>query len=220
MSNYPVENDTIKLMIVDDHNLVSEAIRSMLEPYLQIEITSFARNAEEAFTFAKAKMPDMVLMDISLPSQSGIDVTRELKKLYPEVKVIMLSMHESGAYIAKAIQAGASGYLLKNIEKEELYTAVNRVMEGDTYFSKDISRDLINEALSNNNARNPEITITRREKEILILIIQGLTNKEIGEKLEISKRTVDVHREHIMKKCNAKNSVELMHIVNELNLLI
>lgn len=215
-----VKRGNIKVLIVDDHNLVAEAIKAMLEPYSQIEVVGYTKNAADINNLIEIHHPQVVLMDITLQSMSGIDATKDLKRKHSPVKVIMLSMHESSAYIAKAIQAGANGYLLKNIEKEELYTAINTVCEGQFYFSKSIAPDVVSNALTVlSSSSTSDVTITKREKEILSLIIQGFTNKEIAEKLTISKRTVDVHREHIMKKCNAKNSIELIHVVNELNLL-
>ena len=168
--------------------------------------------------------PDLLIVDIRMPHLTGIEVVEKLRAKENPIKVIMLSMHESEEYVLKSIKAGADGYLLKGSSKEEFLKALHTVANGGKYFTGDISSILINQ-LSNSSAPEhknnleDEVAITKREKEILTLLLSGKGNKEIAEALNISKRTAEVHRFNLMKKLKVKNLMELSNKVTEYSLL-
>ena len=176
----------IKVFIVDDHYMVIEGIHSLLQNEKSIEWMGHATNAASCLAFLQQHEPDVILMDINLPDKSGIDLCKEVKEKYPPVFIIGLSTFNQQSFIQKMMENGASGYVLKNATKEELMTAIDTVCKGKNYYSIDVARVM-------NRQDTNEIILTRREKEVLGLIADGLTNTEIGEKLFISTTTVDTH---------------------------
>lgn len=188
----------VKLFIVDDHYMVIEGIRSLLQNEKGIEWMGHAMSADSCLAFLKQQQPDVILMDINMPGKTGIELCAEVKKLYPSVFVIGLSTFNQQSFIQKMMENGASGYVLKNATREELMEAIHTVFRGKIYLSFDVSRS-INDAGKNN------ILLTRREKEVLELIAEGLTNQEIADKLFISVSTVDTHRKNLLAKLEAKN---------------
>jgi two-component system response regulator NreC len=205
----------LRILLVDDHQIVLDGLRALLseEPSLDI---SDAQNGREAIQFIEMIGADLVLMDIDMPVMNGLEATLQLKAKHPKVKIIILSMHSEQALIKKTIQFGAEGYLLKNTSKAELLEAIHSVMEGKTPFiSKEIGKlSPIHSPIEAGVAHPSETLLlaqlTDREVEIIRLIAQGLTNKEIGEQLFISHRTVDTHRTHIMKKLDVTNLAGLV----------
>lgn len=195
----------IKVFIVDDHYMVIEGIRSLLQNEKKIEWMGHAMNAESCLAFLKQQQPDVILMDINLPDKSGIDLCKEVKEKYPAVFIIGLSTFNQQSFIHKMMQNGASGYVLKNASERELTEAIETVMKGKTYFSEEAARVLRKEEATG-------IVITRREKEVLALIADGLTNNEIAKKLFISVTTVDTHRKNLLVKLHAKNVASLISI--------
>jgi two-component system response regulator DegU len=213
----------IKIIIADDHPIVRDGLRSALDSIENFHVTGVAVNGVEALNLIKNEPPDLLLTDISMPEMNGIDLTREVTKKYPEVKVIILSMHENDAYINNALQAGAHGYLLKDSEKAELNSAIERVVAGEKYFSKSVSQILVN-GLYNKPGESGEeqqdITgISKRELEVLEMIALGLSNKEIAGKLFLSIRTVDAHRYNIMQKLKVKNTAEMIKTAVKMKLI-
>jgi DNA-binding NarL/FixJ family response regulator len=188
----------VKLFIVDDHYMVIEGIRSLLQNEKGIEWMGHAMSADSCLAFLKQLQPDIILMDINMPGKTGIELCAEVKKLYPSVFIIGLSTFNQQSFIQKMMENGASGYVLKNATREELMEAIHTVFRGKIYLSFDVSRS-INDAGKNN------IILTRREKEVLELIAEGLTNQEIADKLFISVSTVDTHRKNLLAKLEAKN---------------
>lgn len=199
---------TIRLMLVDDHNLVRAGFRSLLKNIADIEIVVEAENGQEALRQIEIHQPDIVLMDIALPDMNGLEVTRRVKKDFPNVKVIFLSMYANEEYVLQALQIGASGYLLKDAGISELEVAVKAVANGEAYLSPPISRHVIDGYLHRVSSapeyqkvkahRNGELTI--RQKEILQMIAEGCTTKEIAQKLDLSIKTVEAHRLQLMKE--------------------
>jgi DNA-binding NarL/FixJ family response regulator len=211
----------IKVVLADDHLLVMEGFRDLLNKAPNIEIVGEAADGEQAVFLATNRKPNVVLMDINMPVLDGISAAHRITKANKEVKVVMLSMHHEDRYIIMADQAGASGYLLKNIDKEELLHALEMVASGEVYYSKAIPESLVKRVVSKQyqsegNYRND---LTTREIEILREISKGLTNKEIGDKLFISDRTVNAHRTNIMAKLQAKNAVELVVKAMEMKII-
>ncbi|RYD82733.1 MAG: response regulator transcription factor [Sphingobacteriales bacterium] len=193
----------IKVFIVDDHYMVIEGIRSLLQNERAIEWMGHATNAASCLSFLKQQKPDIVLMDINLPDKSGTDLCKEVKELYPSVFVLGLSTFNQQAVIRNMIDNGASGYLLKNASKEELMDAIDTVLKGRSYLSFEAAASM------KETAKNIPL-ITKREKEVLVLISEGLTNNEIAEKLFISIPTVNTHRKSLLEKFEVKNTALLI----------
>ena len=199
----------VKVFIVDDYYMVIEGIRSLLQNDPHIECIGHATNARSCMAFLQRLQPDLILMDINLPDKKGIDLCLEVKTKYPAIQILGLSMFDQRSYIEKMIENGASGYLLKNAGKEELLKGIDAAMNHKTYLSHDAALSL----RSNNSEDLP--VLTRREKEILELIAQGLTNQDIADKLFISYTTVDSHRKSLLHKFGAKNVAVLINLAGK-----
>jgi two-component system nitrate/nitrite response regulator NarL len=218
-------SNSIRVVLADDHVFVRDGIKSLLENEASIEVVGEATDGLEALIAVENNQPDLLILDIRMPNMTGIEVVEKLRTQNNLVKIVMLSMHESEEYVLKCIKAGADGYLLKGSSKEEFLKAVHTVLDGGKYFSGDISSILIGQ-LTNPTAYpdskpqlSEEMMITKREKEILSLLLSGKGNKEIAEALDISKRTAEVHRFNLMKKLKVKNLIELSNKANEYSLL-
>lgn len=197
-----------KLFIVDDHYMVIEGIHSLLKHDQNIEWLGHATNAASCLSFLHTKLPDVILMDINLPDKSGIDLCKEVISKYPSVFVIGLSTYNQRSFIEKMMSSGASGYVLKNATREELLEAIDTVIKGKQFLSFEVAGSL------RKTAQDEGPLITRREKEVVELIANGLTNNEIGEQLFISSATVDTHRKNLLAKFNAKNTAELVKLAH------
>ena len=218
-------NNTIRVVLADDHVFVRDGIKSLLENEANIEVVGEATDGLEALKMVEKTHPDLLILDIRMPNLTGIEVVEKLRSQNNLVKIVMLSMHESEEYVLKSIKAGADGYLLKGSSKEEFLKALHTVSNGGKYFSGDISSILIGQLThptavqETKPAQEDELMITKREKEILKLLLSGKGNKEIAEALDISKRTAEVHRFNLMKKLKVKNLMELSNKANEFALL-
>ena|SRR6218665_3124749 len=193
----------VSIFIVDDHYMVIEGIRSLLQNEKGVDWMGHATNAASCLSFLKQQLPDIILMDVNLPDKSGIELCKEVKALYPSVLVLGLSTFNQQAVIRNMMDNGASGYVLKNASKEELLEAIAAVLKGKNYLSHEA-------ALSMKETTGDIPLITRREKEILSLIAEGLTNGEIAEKLFISIATVNTHRKSLLEKFDVKNTALLI----------
>ncbi|HEX6889624.1 MAG TPA: response regulator transcription factor [Chryseolinea sp.] len=196
----------VRLFITDDHYMIVEGIRSLLQYEKDIEWLGHAMSAASCMAFLQHQQPDVILMDINLPDKSGIELCREVKEKYPSIHIIGLSSFNQQSFIQKMIDNGASGYALKNATREELIEAIEIVMSGQKFLSHEAATTI----LKNEDSKVP--VITRREKEVLLLISEGLTNHEIGEKLFISTTTVDTHRKNLLAKFEAKNTATLIKL--------
>ncbi|PIF30523.1 LuxR family two component transcriptional regulator [Flavobacterium sp. 9] len=218
-------SNNIRVVLADDHVFVRDGIKSLLENEANIEVVGEAIDGADALEVVATSKPDLLIVDIRMPNLTGIEVVEKLRSESNNVKIIMLSMHESEEYVLKSIKAGADGYLLKGSSKEEFLKALHTVAAGGKYFSGDISSILISQLTNVSNSLEPkqnlgeEMMITKREKEILTLLLSGKGNKEIAEALEISKRTAEVHRFNLMKKLKVKNLMELSNKAAEYSLL-
>lgn len=203
----------VKVFIVDDHYMVIEGIRSLLQSEEGIEWAGHATNAASCLAFLQQQLPDVILMDINLPDKNGIDLCKEVKEKYPSVFILGLSTFNQQSFIQKMMSNGASGYVLKNATQEELMEAIETVSKGKTYLSDEVATSLRKNVL-------PEIpVITRREKEVLLLIADGLTNAEIAKQLFLSTTTVDTHRKNLLAKFDVKNTASLIKRAAQLQLL-
>jgi two-component system, NarL family, nitrate/nitrite response regulator NarL len=218
-------SNTIRVVLTDDHVFVRDGIKSLLENEANIEVVGEATDGLEALKIVETVKPDLLILDIRMPNLTGIEVVEKLRAQNNMVKIVMLSMHESEEYVLKSIKAGADGYLLKGSSKEEFLKAVHTVANGGKYFSGDISSILIGQlsnpsgVMETKQTLDDEMMITKREKEILKLLLSGKGNKEIAEALDISKRTAEVHRFNLMKKLKVKNLMELSNKATEYSLL-
>lgn len=203
----------IKVFIVDDHYMVIEGIRSLLQNEKGIEWTGHATNAASCLAFLQQQQPDVILMDINLPDKNGIDLCKAVKEKYPTVFIVGLSTFNQQSFIHKMMDSGASGYVLKNATQEELMEAIMVVSKGKTYFSDEAAQSL----QKKHSAEMP--VLTRREKEVLELIAEGLTNHEIAGKIFVSTNTVDTHRKNLLAKLEAKNTAALIRIATQLQLI-
>ena len=218
-------SNTIRVVLADDHVFVRDGIKFLLENESNIEVVGEAVDGQDALKVVNELNPELLILDIRMPNLTGIEVVEKLRGEGKLLKIVMLSMHESEEYVLKSIKAGADGYLLKGSSKEEFLKAVHTVANGGKYFSGDISSILISQ-LSHPNAIvetkksiEDELLITKREKEILTLLLAGKGNKEIADTLDISKRTAEVHRFNLMKKLKVKNLMELSNKATEFSLL-
>lgn len=190
----------IRLLLADDHPVVRKGIRSCLERQEQLEIVGEAGNGDEALMKAHQLKPDLVLMDIDMPQKTGLEVTEILRKEMPQVKVLILSMHDNSDYIMRILQSGARGYVLKEASPEELVKAIETVNSGEAFFSPEVARLALNQFVQGSGEGPHPSQLTDREREVLIHIAEGLSNKEIACRLNVGVRTVETHRERIMRK--------------------
>ena len=201
-----------KVFIVDDHYMVIEGIRSLLQNEKNIEWLGHATNADSCLSFLKQQLPDVLLMDINLPGKSGIELCKEVNEKFPSVFILGLSTFNQQSFIQKTMDNGASGYLLKNATQEELMEGITTVAKGKTFLSDEASHSLRKEETNN-------IVLTRREKEVLELIANGMTNAEIAQKLFVGVTTVDTHRKNLLIKFNAKNTATVIRMATQMQLI-
>ncbi len=204
----------IKLFIIDDHQMIIEGIYSLLQDEAEIQWMGSAKLPKDLLTFLKHDQPDILLMDIHLPNASGLDLCKDVKQKYPAVHIIGLSTSDQASIIRKMLENGASGYLLKDATKPEILKTIHEVNSGKTSVNFSVS-----EILKNKKANNELPALTRREKEILDLISEGLTNQEIADKLFLNITTIDSHRKNMLTKFNAKNTAALIKIAMTNNLI-
>lgn len=202
-----------KVFIVDDHYMVIEGIRSLLEHQKAIEWLGHAMNAESCMAFLNNRQPDVIFMDINLPDKSGIELCREVIQKYPSIAIIGLSTFNQQSFITKMMENGALGYVLKNANKEELLFAIQTVMRGHTFLSHEAA------LIAGKKAGDGSPFLTQREKDVLELIADGLTTQEIADKLFISANTVETYRKNLLLKLEAKNVAAMVKIAAKLNLI-
>jgi len=204
----------INVLVADDHPMVLEGMRSMLAEIDFVAVAGLAQNASQALELIKTNMPDIVITDINMPEISGIELTAEIGKEYPGIKVIAMSTFNERSYISQMVQQGASGYLLKSASKEEIETAILTVNAGRLYMSLDLDMS---------KQEQQEIkkipVLTSREKEVLLLIAEGLTNPQIAERLFVSPYTVDSHRKNLLTKFEVNNTAGLIKLAVRIGLV-
>lgn len=207
----------IKIAIVDDHQLFRDGIHSLLSKYDDFEIVISSENGKDFFEqLKKGSLPDVLLLDLTMPEMNGFEVLDKLKREYPQIRSIAISMHDDGNYIMQSIRGGAYGYLLKNTDEEELLKAIYSVVKGYKYFNQEISQRMID--IMSLEGVTPK-KLSPREMKILKLMAKGQTTKEIANELFISTRTVETHRNNMVKKLKVKNTPELINKAAQLNLL-
>lgn len=202
---------TIHLLIVEDHELVREGIRFVLSGLSTIEIVGIAATPSEAFQLISRRSPEVALVDLGLPTlETGLGVIEEIKSQYPRVKILAFTVHEEAYAVHGALSAGADGYILKSASINEFATAITAVAEGKKYLSPDVSANVVHGYLNKETQTESDLPfLSRREREVLRLVSEGRGNKEIGETLFISPRTVEKHKESLKRKLQCNSSVEL-----------
>lgn len=198
----------VRLLLVDDHPLVRDGVRARLEADPRFRVVAEAGDAASALAAVRQHQPDCVLMDISLRGTHGIDLTRQLLAGWPELQIIMLTMHDEPQYVVEAFRAGARGYVLKDSPAQEIVAAIEAVMAGRRYYTAAVATALAEASL-------PEPALTQREREVLDLIADGLSNKEIASRLDLSVRTVEAHRINIKRKFELDGTAALMRFAVE-----
>jgi DNA-binding NarL/FixJ family response regulator len=211
----------ITVLLADDHNIVRNGIRSILEEFEEIEIVGEAGNGVETVEKVKTLMPDIAMIDIAMPIMNGIQAAGQISKYYKKTRSLILSMHDNEDYILKSVEAGACGYLLKDTTKDEMLRAIRTVAGGEKYFANSVSNIIVQAYLQNTKRAAPrqKPKLSKKEKAVLNLIIDGLNSREIAEKLDLSVRTVDNHRANMMKRLGVKNVVELVKMALDEKLL-
>jgi DNA-binding NarL/FixJ family response regulator len=202
----------ITVLVAEDHTIVRKGICSLLEAKAEIEVVGEAEDGREAVDKAEALHPDVVLMDITMPRLNGLEATRQIKRLFPQVKILALTMYTNEEYIQQILQAGASGYVVKQAAPAELISAIQAVYRGDSFLSPTISKTLIEEYLKHSDQTAPpdQTKLTDREREVLQLLAEGNSNRDIAQKLNISIKTVGVHRTNLMEKLGMHSLTDLV----------
>lgn len=211
----------IKVVLVDDHQIVRDGIKLMLEPQAGIDVVGEAENGEQALQLIEKVKADVIVMDINMPVMNGIAATKKIKDEHSHIKVLALTMSNDDSHVRQMVQAGASGYIMKSAGREELTKAIKEVMLGKHYFSDQATESILMDMVKNKGKSSvpDDVQITEREKEVLQLIIKEYTNQEIAEKLFISPRTVDAHRRNLLQKTGARNTAGLVSYAFQNNLI-
>ena len=222
-------SEKVSIVLADDHSLVRDGICALLEEEEDLDVVGEVSNGLEALQMVAKLVPDILIIDIRMPQLGGIETVERLNKTgNSKTKSIILSMHDSEEYILKSVQAGAYGYLLKDTDKSEFIKAIHTIHSGGKFFSGDISNVLVNnlfkptpitEPSVKKNTKQIAFDLTNKELQVLKLVLSGYTNKEISEKLQNSKRTIETHRFNLMKKMQVKNLLDLSKKAQEHNLI-
>jgi two-component system response regulator NreC len=202
----------ITVLVAEDHTIVRKGICSLIDGKADIQVVGEAEDGREAIDKVMALSPDVVLMDITMPRLNGLEATRQIKKMFPQIKILALTMYTNEEYILQILQAGASGYVIKQAAPAELLSAIHAVYRGDSFLSPSISKTIIDEYLKHSapNAPVEHEKLTDREREVLQLIAEGYSNREIADKLQVSIKTVGVHRTNLMEKLEIHNVTDLV----------
>ena len=209
---------SIRVVLADDHTLVRAGIRTLLREFPDIQVVGEASDGPALLELVATQGPDVALVDIGMPGMSGLEVVRRLSTKTPSVRAVILSMHKGEEYVVEALRAGAAGYLLKDSAVGELEIALHAVMRGETYLSPAICRAVMNDSIGN-SSQERGWALTNRQREVLQLVVDGYTNKEIAQRLGVSHRTVEVHRMQIMRRLNVNNVPALVRLAVRLGLV-
>lgn len=202
----------IRVLLAEDHTIVRKGLRSLLDAEANIEVVGEADDGRQAIQKAQQFQPDVVLMDITMPVLNGLEATRQIKKLLPQIRVLVLTVHTSEEYIFQILQAGAAGYVVKQAAVEELIAAITAVSQGNAFISPSVPENIIEEYSRQMNAmtaKDDYARLTDREREVLQLVAEGRSNREIAQMLHITTKTVEAHRSRVMEKLNIRSTADL-----------
>jgi DNA-binding NarL/FixJ family response regulator len=208
----------LRIVIADDHEVVRQGVRGVLDGEDGFQVVGEAQDGDAAIALVADVQPDVLVLDVNMPGKSGLDVTRELRAAGVSVRILILSMHDEPEYVLQAVRSGADGYVLKDVSPAELRDAVQAVYEGREYFTAQVSRQLsvgLREEIEEQQLRTGLDSLTPRETEVLLLIAEGHTNREAGDRLDISPRTIETHRERVMDKLRVRTVAGLTRFVVE-----
>ncbi|RXJ71142.1 DNA-binding response regulator [Veronia nyctiphanis] len=211
--------ESIRILLVDDHRAVLEGFVARIENETGLTVAGTAVNGAEALENAKLYKPDVVLMDISMPVLNGIETTKMFRDHHPDIKVLILTMHDNREYIQQVMSSGASGYILKDVSLEEMINAIKAVHEGATYFCQNSSKALFESSANRKRSEYKKDVLSQRETTVLILVSKGLSSRKIGQELDISVRTVETHRQNIKHKLDLSTTAEMVEYSIKNNLL-
>lgn len=216
--------DNIKVLLAEDHTIVRKGLRSLLDKESGIKVIGEAEDGRDAIKKTEALQPDVVVMDIAMPGLNGLEATRQIKKRFPGMKIIILTVHANEEYVLQTLRAGASGYLVKKAAPADLIKAIQVVYKGDSYLSPSISRTVIDEYIRQAETKSEREIIygklTNREREVFQLIIEGHKNREIANLLHVCIKTVETHKAHIMDKLNVHSTAEIIRYAMDKDLII
>ncbi len=214
----------IKVLLAEDHTIVRKGLRSLLHKESGIKVIGEAEDGREAVRKVEKLQPDVVVMDIAMPGLNGLEATRQIKKRFPEMKIIILTVHANEEYVLQTLRTGASGYLVKKAAPADLIGAIHAVYKGDSFLSPSISKTVIDEYIRHAETKSERDIIygklTNREREVFQLIIEGHKNREIANLLYVSIKTVETHKAHIMVKLNVHSTAELIRYAYDKSLII
>ncbi len=202
-----------RIIIADDHVLICHGIKNIIKTDESLRVVGEASSGEELLALLETAEVDLVILDISMPGIGGMAAIGMIKSKYPWIKILMLTMYKNKQYFYNAMAAGANGYLMKDDSDDELLVAIQKVLSGKSYISPNMAEDFADDVISmyRNEKRSPFQELTKREKEILQLVVKGYTSKQMAEILHLSQRTIDHHRSNLLRKFNRKNSVEMVN---------
>lgn len=201
------------ILLADDHVLIRHGIRNIITMNEKLQVVGEVSSGEEIMEFLKDSEVDIIILDISMPGIGGMAAAKLVKSKYPWIKILMLTMHKNKQYFYNAMAAGADGYLMKDDSDKELLIAIDKVLSGKSYISPHIIDDFADDAINTyrTEKKSPFHELTKREQEVLQMVVQGYTSKKMAEQLEISQRTIDHHRSNLLRKFNRKNSIDLVN---------
>ena len=206
-------NESVRILLADDHVLIRHGIKNIMKKDSRLCVAAEANNGKELLSFLDNTEVDLIILDISMPGIGGMEAIGIVKSKYPCIKILILTMHKNKQYFYNAMSAGADGYLMKDDSDEELLLAIEKVIAGKSYISPFMAEDFADDVISmyRNEKKSPFQELTRREKEILQLVVKGYTSKKMAEHLHLSQRTIDHHRSNLLRKFKRKNSVDLVN---------
>ena len=210
--------DKLKILLADDHAVILDGLHAMLEGEEDLEVIAAVQNGKEVMRKLEFQpRPDLLVLDINMPEMDGIEVTLKVKELYPEVKILILSMHSRTEFIKKLVHAGADGYILKNSGRQELLNAIRDISSGETYYGREIMKKGFTDQFKGTQGNLP--SLSDREKSVIKHIASGLATKEIAEEMDISAHTVDSHRKKILHKIGARNTADITRYAIKMGIL-
>lgn len=213
------DNKPVRILIADDHQMFIDGLKALLRREKNIQVIGEVGNGADALAFIKKLPPDLLITDISMPGMSGVELTRQVKQLFPEVRVLVLSMYNDREIVNEILMSEAEGYILKNTGRQELLNAIHRIADNSTYYSNEVLNIMMTRLKKQKVVEKNTALLTPREIEIVKLIMQELSSEEIADKLFISKRTVDTHRKNIIQKTNTRTLVGLIKFAMENNMV-